>query len=147
MRPEDYVFGLGPMFDLDELERVALRLLPPPNPVPSLAQAQAKLGGSVGAGCAGTTAPAPRIVATRMKGQPIMETRQVQVGTKPGNVLLELTPEAANVLKALAGSICGPDSGPRRQISQIFYALEVAGVQGTGLRGKYGDRLQNLWIQ
>lgn len=129
MRPEDYVFGLGPVMDLDELERIALRLLP---------------GDMLGGACAGTSpAPVkPIATATRLKGEPIMETRRVEVGRKPGNVLLELTPEAAEVLAGFIGDcVTGPDSGPRGVLTRVFHTLTGSGINSRARRFNYAGKL------
>lgn len=92
--------------------------------------------------------PASRgVQATRMKGEEIVETHRIVVGRKPGNVLLELTPRAAGVLRALVGKVCGPELGPRNEINQIYDALNSANVSPIHLRGENNSLLQNYWIQ
>lgn len=113
MRPEDYVFGLGSMIDLGDFKRIALR--------------------SLGGGCDMTSAPTPKppiATSTRMKGAEITELRRVVIGHKPGNVLLELSPEGAEVLAGLLGScVTGSDAGPRGVLQTIYASLSNAGVK------------------
>lgn len=101
-------------------------------------------------GCGPATSPAPTkpgVSATRLKGDPIVEMVPVTVGHKQGNVLLELTPEAASVLRGLVGEVCGPDAGPCGQINLIYNALNAVGVPPRFFRCEYGGPMPNIWIQ
>lgn len=75
----------------------------------------------------------PAVSATRMKGAPIYGIRPI-IGHEPGNVLLELTPKAAAVLRRVCGWIGGSSSGPRGQMNEIRTALMNAGIEFADIR-------------